>query len=99
AQGGRVLPPSPRGDRFDQRRARDLARGPTDLILVCGRYEGVDERVRAHVDEEISLGDFVLTGGELVALAVVDAVGRLLPGVLGNAHSPGRESLPPALPE
>jgi len=97
--GARVLLTSPRGERFDQRRARDLARGPTDLILVCGRYEGVDERVRPHVDEEISLGDFVLTGGELVALAVVDAVGRLLPGVLGNADSPGSESFEEGLLE
>jgi tRNA (guanine37-N1)-methyltransferase len=97
--GARVLLTSPRGERFDQRRARALARGPTDLILVCGRYEGVDERVRPHVDEEISLGDFVLTGGELVALAVVDAVGRLLPGVLGNADSPGSESFEAGLLE
>jgi tRNA (guanine37-N1)-methyltransferase len=59
----------------------------------------VDERVRPHVDEEISLGDFVLTGGELVALAVVDAVGRLLPGVLGNADSPGSESFEEGLLE
>ena len=95
----RVLLTSPRGERFDQRRARALAQGPTDLILVCGRYEGVDERVRPHVDEEISLGDFVLTGGELVALAVVDAVGRLLPRVLGNADSPGSESFEEGLLE
>jgi len=97
--GARVLLTSPRGERFDQRRARALAQGPTDLILVCGRYEGVDERVRPHVDEEISLGDFVLTGGELVALAVVDAVARLLPGVLGNADSPGSESFEEGLLE
>src|SRR5215475_386473 len=66
--GARVLLTSPRGDRFTQRMARALAAGPTDLILVAGRYEGVDERVRAHVDAEVSLGDFVLTGGELAAL-------------------------------
>ena len=90
--GARVLLTSPRGDRFDQAMARALARGPTDLILVCGRYEGVDERVRSFVDGEVSVGDFVLTGGELAALAVVDAVARLLPGVLGNASSAGAES-------
>ena len=97
--GARVLLTSPRGERFGQARARALAQGPTDLILVCGRYEGVDERVRPHVDEEVSLGDFVLTGGELVALAVLDAVGRLLPGVLGNADSPGSESFEEGLLE
>ncbi|HEY3588256.1 MAG TPA: tRNA (guanosine(37)-N1)-methyltransferase TrmD, partial [Myxococcaceae bacterium] len=90
--GARVLLTSPRGDRFTQGLARDLAAGPTDLILVAGRYEGVDERVRAHVDAEVSLGDFVLTGGELAALCIVDAVARLLPGVLGNADSSGSES-------
>lgn len=88
----RVLLTSPRGERFDQAMARQLAGGPTDLILVCGRYEGVDERVRRFVDGEVSVGDFVLTGGELAALAVVDAVARLLPGVLGNASSAGSES-------
>jgi tRNA (guanine37-N1)-methyltransferase len=90
--GARVLLTSPRGDRFDQAMARALARGPTDLILVCGRYEGVDERVRSFVDGEVSVGDFVLTGGELAALSVVDGVARLLPGVLGNAGSAGSES-------
>jgi tRNA (guanine37-N1)-methyltransferase len=88
----RVLLTSPRGQRLTQSLARELARGPTDLIIACGRYEGVDERVRAFVDDEVSIGDFVLTGGELVALSIVDAVGRLLPGVLGNAESPGSES-------
>jgi tRNA (guanine37-N1)-methyltransferase len=69
-------------------------------MLVCGRYEGFDERVRKYVDEEISLGDFVMTGGEVAAMAIVDAVVRLLPGVLGNAastheesHSPGNDGL------
>jgi tRNA (guanine37-N1)-methyltransferase len=61
-------------------------------VLVCGRYEGVDERVRAAVDEEVSLGDFVLTGGELAALAIVDAAARFIPGVLGNDASAGAES-------
>jgi len=90
--GARVLLTSPRGDRFTQEMARALAAGPTDLILVAGRYEGVDERVRPYVDAEVSLGDFVLTGGELAALCIVDAVARLLPGVLGNADSSGSES-------
>ncbi len=62
------------------------------LVLVCGRYEGFDERIRAHVDEELSLGDFVLTGGEVPAMAVIEACVRLIPGVLGNAESPTEES-------
>lgn len=95
----RVLLTSPRGEPLNQRMARALAAGPTDLILVCGRYEGVDERVRAFVDAEVSLGDFVLTGGELVALCVIDAVARLLPGVLGNAGSTASESFEEGLLE
>jgi tRNA (guanine37-N1)-methyltransferase len=87
----RVVLMSPQGRRFDQRAAHELLLREK-LILVCGRYEGVDERVLDWVDEEISLGDFVITGGEFAALAVVDAVARLLPGVLGNADSPIEES-------
>ena len=72
--------------------ARELARY-SHLILVCGRYEGVDERVRERlVDEELSIGDYVLTGGELPALVVIDAVARLLPGALGDAEAPARDS-------
>ncbi len=97
--GARVLLTSPRGDRVDQPMARALAAAPTNLVLVCGRYEGVDERVRAFVDAEVSLGDFVLTGGELVALCLVDAVARLLPGVLGNAGSTASESFEDGLLE
>ena len=82
---------SPQGRRFDQRKAQELA-GRGKLILVCGRYEGVDERVLSFVDEELSLGDFVMTGGEFAALAVIDAMARLCPGVLGNAESPLLES-------
>jgi tRNA (guanine37-N1)-methyltransferase len=89
--GARVLLTSPRGDRLDQRLARELA-GHAKLIIACGRYEGVDERVRVAVDQEVSLGDFVLTGGELAALAIVDAAARLIPGVLGNEASAGSES-------
>ena len=82
---------SPQGRRFDQRKAQELA-GREKLIFVCGRYEGVDERVLSFVDEELSLGDFVMTGGEFAALAIIDAMARLVPGVLGNAESPLAES-------
>jgi len=83
----RVLLLSPQGRRLDQQKVRELGTC-TRLLLVCGRYEGVDERVREHlVDEEISIGDYVLTGGELAAAVVVDAVSRLLPGVLGDPQS------------
>src|SRR5262245_30226383 len=82
---------SPRGVPFDQRRAEALATEPA-LCLVCGRYEGVDERVTASIDEELSIGDYVLSGGELAALVVIDTVTRLLPGALGNAASPADES-------
>lgn len=89
---GPVIYLSPAGARFTQEKAEELAQKP-GLILLCGRYEGIDERVRERlVDEEISLGDFVLTGGELPALAVVDAVARLLPGVLGHEESAEEES-------
>lgn len=83
---------SPGGRRFDQRLAQELADGP-GFSLLCGRYEGVDDRVREHlVDAELSLGDFVLAGGEVAAMAVIEAVVRLVPGVLGNAASPEDES-------
>ena len=87
----RVVLMSPQGARFDQRKAHEFAEGPA-LILVCGRYEGVDERVLRWVDEEISLGDFVLNGGEIAALAVIEAAARLVPGVLGNELSTQAES-------
>jgi tRNA (guanine37-N1)-methyltransferase len=86
-----VLLLSPQGRRFDQAYASELCQLGS-LVLICGRYEGVDERVRDYVDGELSLGDFVLSGGEFAALAVVDAVARLFPGVLGNEDSPIRES-------
>ncbi len=82
---------SPRGTRFDQRLAERFATLPS-LTLVCGRYEGIDERVRSFVDEEVSLGDFVLLGGEAAALTIVEATARLLPGVLGNRQSAVDES-------
>ena len=89
--GARVVLLSPQGPRFNQGKAQELASHGA-LILVCGRYEGVDERVLRWVDEELSLGDFVLTGGEIAALAVIDAIARLVPGVLGNELSAQSES-------
>ena len=88
---GRVILLSPQGERFTQAKARALS-AEDHLILVCGRYEGIDERIRAFVDEEISIGDYVLTGGELPAFVVIDAVTRLIPGVLGNKASTDEES-------
>jgi tRNA (guanine37-N1)-methyltransferase len=82
---------SPRGAPFSDARARALASEPA-LLLVCARYEGVDERVTAFVDEELSIGDYVLSGGEPAALVVIDAIVRLLPGAVGNAASPEEES-------
>lgn len=82
----------PRGKRFDQRKARQLSQVDR-LLLMCGRYEGFDERIRLGFDwDEISLGDFVLAGGELPALAILEASVRLIPGVLGCARSPELES-------
>jgi tRNA (guanine37-N1)-methyltransferase len=90
---------SPSGRRFDQRVAREYA--STDgFSLLCGRYEGMDQRIADHlVDEELSVGDFVLAGGELAALVVVESVVRLLPGVLGNEDSAGDESFSDGLLE
>jgi tRNA (guanine37-N1)-methyltransferase len=82
---------SPRGDRLNQAAVERLA-VRDHLILLCGRYEGVDERVSEVVDEEISIGDYVLAGGELPALVVVEAIGRLIPGALGNPSSLETES-------
>jgi len=89
---------TPQGRPFDQRTARRLA-GVDEMLLLCGRYEGVDERVRPRFDEELSLGDFVLQGGEIGAMAVIEAVSRLVPGVLGNAQSPVEESFSAGLLE
>jgi tRNA (guanine37-N1)-methyltransferase len=83
---------TPQGERFSQKMAEELA-VYRQLILVCGHYEGVDERVRKQlVSREISIGDYVLTGGELSAMVVVDAVSRLIPGVLGNCDSAAADS-------
>ena len=83
---------SPGGRPFDQEKAWELSNLPS-LTLICGRYEGIDERIRLHyVDEEISIGDYVLTGGELPAMVLVEAISRLLPGVLGDPESVVEES-------
>lgn len=88
----RTILMTPQGKRFEQKKAEELS-GLTDIILICGHYEGFDERIREHlVDEEISLGDFVLSGGEIPAMAIVDAVSRLVPGVLGKDESATEES-------
>lgn len=89
----------PGGRRFDQQLAGELAAGP-GFSLLCGRYEGVDQRITDHlVDGELSLGDFVLGGGEVAALAVIEAVARLVPGVMGNAESATEESFAAGLLE
>jgi tRNA (guanine37-N1)-methyltransferase len=82
---------TPQGKRFTQADARRLSE-KTKVVLTCGRYEGFDERVRSFVDEELSLGDFVVTGGEIPAMCMLEAVIRLLPGVLGNDDSAREES-------
>jgi tRNA (guanine37-N1)-methyltransferase len=90
---------SPRGAPFTQARGRELAAGP-GVVLVCGRFEGVDERViEAHALEEISVGDFVLSGGEIAAMAVMDCCVRLLPGVMGEPLSASEESFEDGLLE
>lgn len=98
--GVRVVLLTPQGRLFRQADARDLAgTGPEGIGLICGRYEGFDERIRAHVDGELSVGDVVLMGGEAAALMVIEAVARLVPGVLGAAESPLEETLSEGLLE
>ena len=83
---------TPQGETFNQTIAAELA-GKKQVIIICGRYEGFDERIREHLaDREISIGDYILTGGELSALVLIDAVSRLVPGVLGNEESTVSES-------
>ncbi|MEN8140141.1 MAG: tRNA (guanosine(37)-N1)-methyltransferase TrmD [Thermodesulfobacteriota bacterium] len=92
AEGSRVVLLSPQGSSFNQAKAEELS-SLSQLVLVCGRYEGLDQRFVDHyVDEEISIGDFILTGGELPAMLIIDAVTRLLPGVLGCAESVSDDS-------
>jgi tRNA (guanine37-N1)-methyltransferase len=94
--GVRTFLLTPQGRVFDQSLARELAAYPPGFVLLCARYEGVDERaVEALAPEEVSLGDFVLSGGEAAALCVLDAVARLVPGVLGDARSPEQDSFGP----
>lgn len=90
--GQKVILLSAQGGRFDQAKAREFS-GLGEILLICGRYEGVDERVAAHLaDEELSIGDYVLSGGELPAAIVIDATARLIAGVLGNENSAVAES-------
>ena len=90
---------SPKGTPFNQKKAEELA-GESELALLCGHYEGVDQRaIDLCIDEEISIGDYVLTGGELGALVIIDAVARLIPGVLGSGESPLDESFSSGLLE
>jgi tRNA (guanine37-N1)-methyltransferase len=89
--GAPVVMVTPQGEPATQTRVAELANAP-GAIFLCGRYEGFDERIRAHVDREISLGDFVLSGGELAAACLIDAAARLIPGVLGKLESTADES-------
>ncbi len=87
-----VILMSPQGPVFDHEKALEFSRETRKIIFICGRYEGIDERVRTLADEELSLGDFVLSGGELAAAAVIEATARLIPGVLGDEESAGLDS-------
>lgn len=87
-----VILMTPRGGLFSQELAREFATTETGLVIVCGRYEGYDERVTTIVDKQISVGNYVLTGGELPAMIIIDAVTRLVPGVLGGETSAEKES-------
>jgi len=90
--GAHVLLMTPRGELFNQKIAREFASTEAGLIIICGRYEGYDERTTSVVDKQFSIGEYVLTGGELPAMVVIDAVTRLIPGVLGGETSAERES-------
>jgi len=92
APKSRVLLMTPRGVDYSQKDAERFAKAKQDLILICGRYEGYDERITSIVDEQICIGHYVLTGGEIAAMTVVDSVVRLLPGVLGGEYSAQVES-------
>lgn len=88
----KVLLPTPRGKLYKQSMAKRLASQKQDLIIVCPRYEGYDERITSYIDEQVCIGNYVLTGGELPAMIVIDSVVRLLPGVLGGETSAEKES-------
>lgn len=95
---GPVIFLTPQGQTFSQTKAERLASKDQDLILLCGRYEGIDQRIRdLHVDLEISIGNYVLTGGELPAMVLTDAISRLIPGVLGKEESHQEDSFSKAL--
>jgi len=83
---------TPQGQQFSQEKAKELSQRKTVLTLICGRYEGFDERIRSLVDEEISGGDFVCLGGEVIAMTMIEAISRLVPNVLGNLESFEKES-------
>ena len=91
ARAPMVLLTSPQGTRLTQRVVERFSQQPR-LVLLCGRYEGIDERVRSRVHEEVSIGDYVLSGGELPALVIIDAVARLVPGVVGDEQSVAEDS-------
>ena len=96
----RIILPSPQGRRFTHAYARDLSTETRQMVFLCGHYEGIDERVARLLDvEEISLGDYVLTGGELAAMVMIDAAARLIPGVLGDPTSVSEESFSESLLE
>ena len=90
-ENSRILLMDPSGEKFSQAKAIELSRYD-QLIFICGHYEGFDERIRTLADESLSIGDYVLTGGELPAMVIADAVARMLPGVLGSAESPVTDS-------
>jgi len=90
-EGSRIILMTPQGKSFDHAYALKLS-WLSQIVIICGRYEGVDERVRKYVDDEISIGDYILSGGELAAMVLLDTVTRLIPGVLGNPGSPEDES-------
>ncbi len=90
--GAKVILMTPRGERWKQSTAQSYADSNDDLIFVCGRYEGYDERILSLVDAEFSVGDYILTGGELPALTIIDSIVRLIPGVLGGEQSAVIES-------
>ena len=83
---------SPQGFRFTQNKAEKLSRSNLPIALICGRFEGFDERIRSYIDEEISIGDYILLGGEIAAMVIIEAVSRLVPGVVGNHESLNSES-------
>lgn len=91
-KGAKVVLMTPKGQRWRQSAAKEWASNKEDLIIVCGRYEGYDERILTQVDKQVSVGDYVLTGGELPAMTIIDSIVRLIPGVLGGKNSAEIES-------